>query len=189
MKFAADRLLANPVVRGGRMLSIQFAQGKNAVCAAIFLILLSGAMLWSKSAAAEGALAIGLPADVAKNGFAYAYHVGEEPPDEARQLAMKTCREPSPDKSATARALCAIVANFHDQCVAVAEDPQAGTPGVGWSIADTLPKAEAGALAKCKATAGPGRQGACIVDHSQCDGTAIHNGHERDTESGRGLSR
>jgi hypothetical protein len=125
----------------------------DAVRAVIFLILLSGAMLWSKPGAAEGALAIGLLADVA----------------------------------ATARALCAIVANFHDQCVAVAEDPQAGTPGVGWSIADTLPKAEA--LAKCKATAGPGRQGACILDHSQCDGTAIHNGHERDTESGRGLSR
>ena len=168
---------------------IQLAQSKNAIRAVILLILLSGAVLRSKPGDAEGALAIGLPDDVARNGFAYAYHVGEEPPDEARQLALKTCREPSPDKSATARALCSIVANFHDQCVAVAEDPQAGTPGVGWSIADTLPRAEAGALAKCEATAGPRRQGACIVDHSQCDGTAIHNGHERDTESGRGLSR
>jgi hypothetical protein len=154
------------------MNSIQFVQGTNPIRAVIFLILLSGAMLWGKPGAAEGALAIGLPDDVAKKGFAYAYHVGKEPTDEARRMALKSCREPSPVKSAPARALCAVIASFHDQCVAVAEDPQAGTPGVGWAIADTLRKAEAEALAKCEATAGPGRRAACIVDHSGCDGTA-----------------
>jgi hypothetical protein len=154
------------------MNSIQFAQGANAVRAVIFLILLSGALLWGNPGAAEGALAVGLPTNVSKDGFAYAYHIGKEPTDEARRLALKTCREPSPVKSSQARALCAVIASFRDQCVAVAEDPQAGTPGVGWSIADTLRKAEAEALAKCEATAGPGRRAACIVDHSQCDGTA-----------------
>lgn len=154
------------------MSSFQFAQRASAVRAAVFLMLLSGAMLWGKPGAAEGALAIGLPTNVAKDGFAYAYHVGKQPTDEVRAIALKSCREPSPVKSAKARALCAVVASFHEQCVAVAEDPQAGTPGVGWAIADTLRKAEAEALAKCEATAGPGRRAACIVDHSQCDGTA-----------------
>jgi hypothetical protein len=154
------------------MNSIQFVQDTNPFRALVFLILLSGSMLWAKSGAAEGALAIGLPANVSKDGFAYAYHIGKEPTDEARRLALKSCRDPSPVKSSQARALCAVIASFRDQCVAVSEDPQAGTPGVGWSIADTLRKAEAEALAKCEATAGPGRRAACIVDHSQCDGTA-----------------
>jgi hypothetical protein len=154
------------------MSSLQFAQGANAGRALIFLLLLSGAMLWSKPGAAEGALAIGLPANVSKDGFAYAYHIGKEPTDEARRSALKTCREPSPVKSAAARALCTVIASFHDQCVAVAEDPQAGTPGVGWAIADSLRQAESEALAKCEATAGPGRRAACKVDNSQCDGTA-----------------
>jgi hypothetical protein len=129
-------------------------------------------MLWSKPSVAEGALAIGLPANVSKDGFAYAYHIGKDSAEESRRPALKTCREPSPVKSAAARALCAVIASFHDQCVAVAEDPQAGTPGVGWAIADSLRDAESEALAKCEATAGPGRRAACLVDHSQCDGTA-----------------
>ncbi len=154
------------------MSSLQFVQGAIAGRALIFLVLLSGAMLWSKPSAADGALAVGLPANVSKDGFAYAYHIGKDSAEESRRSALKTCREPSPVKSPAARALCAVIASFHDQCVAVAEDPQAGTPGVGWAIADSLRDAESEALAKCEATAGPGRRAACLVDHSQCDGTA-----------------
>lgn len=154
------------------MNSLKFVQVTPTARALIFPILLSSATLWSNPGAAEGALAIGLPAHVEKDGFAYAYHIGKEPADDARRAALESCREPAQNKAAAARKLCKVIASFHDQCVAVAEDPQAGTPGVGWAITDTLRDAEASALEKCEATAGAGRRAACRVDHSQCDGTA-----------------
>jgi hypothetical protein len=154
------------------MRSFQFVQGTYAVQALSFLVLFCGVIAGSNRGAAEGALAVGQPANVAKDGFVYGYTTKKASPDEARKLALELCRKPGPSKSSVAIPLCTLVAGFHDQCVAVAEDPQAGTPGVGWAIADNLRKAESEALAKCEATAGPGRRAACRVDHSQCDGTA-----------------
>jgi Domain of unknown function (DUF4189) len=154
------------------MSSFQFVRGTNAVRALSFLVLFGDVIAGSDRSAAEGALAVGLPANVTKNGFVYGYTTQKASPGEARRKALELCREPGPSKSAAAIPLCTLVANFHDQCVAVAEDPQAGTPGVGWAIADDLRKAESDALAKCEATAGPGRRAACKIDHSQCDGTA-----------------
>jgi hypothetical protein len=138
----------------------------------LFTILFGCAVLWSNPSIAAGALAVGVPADVAKQGFAYGFVNNKTSPEEARTTALTTCRNPSPVKSSQARALCAVVNTYQDQCVAVAEDPLAGTPGVGWSIANDLRTAEAQALTKCEATAGPGRRAACRVDHSACDGTA-----------------
>src|ERR1700676_3750875 len=138
----------------------------------LFTVLFGCAVLWSNHSIAAGALAVGVPADVAKQGFAYAFTNNKTSPEEARTAALASCSSPSAVKSSQARALCAVINTFHDQCVAVAEDPAAGTPGVGWSIANDLRTAEAQALAKCEATAGPGRRAACRVDHSGCDGTA-----------------
>jgi hypothetical protein len=157
---------------GGEMNSLQFAQNTNAVRALSFLVLFCGVIAGSDRSAAEGALAVGRPANVAKDGFVYGYTTKKASPDEARKLALELCRKPGETKSSVAIPLCKLVATFHDQCVAVAEDPQAGTPGVGWAIANNLRKAESEALAKCEATAGPGRRAACKIDHSQCDGTA-----------------
>jgi hypothetical protein len=128
------------------------------------------AVLWSNHSVAEGALAVGVPADIARQGFAYAYTNNKTSPKEARTVALTLCSSPGPNKSAQARALCKLVSNYKNQCVAVAEDPLAGTPGVGWSIADNLRAAAAQALAKCEATAGPGRRAACRVDHSLATG-------------------
>ncbi len=138
----------------------------------LFTVLFGCAVLWSNHSVAEGALAVGVPANVAKQGFAYAYTNNKASPAEARRVALALCRSPSAAKSSQARALCAVINTYQNRCVAVAEDPAAGTPGVGWSIADNLRTAEAQALAKCEATAGPGRRAACRVDHSACDGTA-----------------
>jgi hypothetical protein len=138
----------------------------------LFTVLFGGAVLWSNYSFADGALALGVPADVAKGGFAYAYTNNKASADEARTVALASCRSPSPVKSDQARALCTVTNTYHNQCVAVAEDPLAGTPGVGWSIANDLHTAEAQALTKCEATAGPGRRAACKVDNSGCDGTA-----------------
>ena len=89
--------------------------------------------------------------------------------DKADAQALKKCRDTT---IAGVRPLCEVIQDFKNQCVAVAMDPQAGTPGVGWSVAPDLHTAEAQALSKCESTAGPGRRAACAVDHSSCDGSA-----------------
>lgn len=124
-------------------------------------------------ALAEGALAIALPADVAKQGFSYGYGTKHATTDEAQSYALRNCQSTrDATKDSKLRSMCKVIATFHEQCVAVAMDPANGTPGVGWAIAADLRSAESQALAKCEATAGPGRRAACKVDHSACDGSA-----------------
>jgi hypothetical protein len=130
------------------------------------------AMLHPHRAAADGALAVGVPKDVAKQGFAYAYSTGKDDAQVANKEALDTCRKPADNKSAQARALCAVIGTFNNQCVAVAIDPATGTPGVGWAIAGDLASAQSGAITQCKATAGASRQDFCKIDNSRCDGTA-----------------
>jgi hypothetical protein len=119
-------------------------------------------------ARADGALAIGLPSNVATQGFASGYSHDRKNMDEARQAALNSCRLARSD--AGARALCSIVETFTHKCVAVAMDPTDGSPGVGWSVAETKLTAESEALARCVATAGNGRREACKIANSDCDG-------------------
>ena len=134
----------------------------------VSLLLAAGAMR-PTSAVADGALAVALPDDVVKKGFAYGYVTDYPDADKADAQALKKCRDTT---IAGVRPLCEVIQDFKNQCVAVAMDPQAGTPGVGWGIAADLHSAEAQALSKCQDTAGPGRRAACVVDHSSCDGNA-----------------
>lgn len=151
------------------MRSLSFRRRRAVLAVAVVAGL---AMLHPYPAAAEGALAVGLPKDVAKDGFAYAYSTGKSDSQVARKEALDTCRKPADNKSSQARALCKVVGTFTNQCVAVAIDPATGTPGVGWAIAGDLASAQAGAIAQCKATAGASRQDFCKMDNSRCDGTA-----------------
>ena len=118
---------------------------------------------------ADGAIAVALPQDVVKSGFAYGYVTDAADSNHADADALGKCRETTIN---AIRPLCEVVQDFKNQCVAVAMDPQAGTPGVGWGVANTLKDAQAQAMSKCQNTAGPGRRAACVVDHSACDGTA-----------------
>jgi Domain of unknown function (DUF4189) len=123
--------------------------------------------------AAEGALAIGLPANVVKGGFTWGNAHDRATREEARSVALDLCRNTKDAKNdAKLRNLCKVIATYHDKCASVAMDPAPGTPGVGWGIADDRRSAEAEALAKCEETAGPGRRAACKVDGGGCDGTA-----------------
>jgi hypothetical protein len=123
---------------------------------------------------ADGALALGLPADVARLGFASGAAVNAADMDNARKSAIERCHR-SRNASAQSMKLCKVIATFRDQCFAIAIDPKAGTPGVGWGIAETLAKADQQALAQCRTTAGVTRQQFCAVlqdaDHL-CDGSA-----------------
>ena len=128
--------------------------------------------LWPLAGAAEGAIAVGLPRDVAAEGFAFGSSVNKARIDEARTEALRGCKKESPGVDKRAQALCAVVQSFRNQCFAVAMDPKDATPGVGWSIAADTPTARREALAKCVETAGDDRRDACEVSHSECDGTA-----------------
>ena len=121
------------------------------------------------SGSADGALAIALPPDVVKQGFAYGYVTDYPDVNQADAQALKKCRDTT---IAGIRPLCTVIQDFKNQCVAVAMDPKAGTPGVGWGVADDVISAERQALGKCEDSAGPNRRAACTVDHSSCDGTA-----------------
>ena len=120
---------------------------------------------------AAGAVAAGVPSDVAKQGISLWTQVNERSTAEARQKALAGCKSVGSDAS---KALCQIAATFSNQCVAEALDPQDGTPGYGWAIASNSTDAKAQALANCRATAGPTRQDACIVASKGvwCDGSA-----------------
>ncbi len=131
-------------------------------------VVLSLVFVSSGPVSAEGALAIGLPADVAKDGVAFGYAVSFASQEKAQATAMGHCHT-TRDSTDAARALCKVVETFRGQCLAISMDPQAGTPGVGWAVAATKPEAEQRALSACVATAGEGRRGACQISISVCD--------------------
>ena len=112
----------------------------------VSLVLAAGAMR-PTSAVADGALAVALPDDVVKKGFAYGYVTDYPDADKADAQALKKCRDTT---IAGVRPLCEVIQDFKNQCVAVAMDPQAGTPGVGWSVAPDLHTAEASGLVEVR---------------------------------------
>ena len=140
--------------------------------ASLAAALMAGIIAFPDLASGDGALAVGLPNDVAAEGFAYGYALDEATPDQARAKALRDCKTESPGVDPRAQALCAVVQTFKNQCFAVAMDPKDATPGVGWSVAADKEAAAREALARCVATAGDDRRDACEVTHSGCDGNA-----------------
>jgi hypothetical protein len=139
----------------------------------VVLSLLCGGVLGPSQSRADGALAVGLPADVVKGGFTYGYSNNNADANHAEAKALDACRTTKDAaKDVNLRSLCKVIQDYSNQCVAVAMDPAAGTPGVGWAVAKDLLTAERQALGKCMDTAGPSRRAACVVDHSSCDGNA-----------------
>jgi hypothetical protein len=130
---------------------------------------LLSALAWPHAGAAEGALAIGLPGDVAKEGVAIGWVINSDSEGTAQERALRVCNE-FKDAPATTRALCKVMKTFRGECVAIALDPEAGTPGVGWAVAVSMQAAESDAMAGCSATAGAARRQFCKVTVLRCDG-------------------
>jgi hypothetical protein len=151
------------------MQSHRSSRRRNTALMILVALLFAGGAVRPTAAVADGALAVALPPDVVKEGFAYGYVTDYPNAREADAQALKKCRDTTIDG---VRPLCTVIQDFKNQCVAVAMDPAAGTPGVGWGVANDLISAERQALGKCEDTAGPGRRAACVVDHSTCDGNA-----------------
>ncbi len=121
-------------------------------------------------ALAYGALAIGEPDDVAKDGLAMGWSADIATEEAASAEALNWCKaggEPKP--KAETGALCKVVLTFTYQCVGIALDQTPHTPGRGWALAATKEEAAAAALDACKATAGAGREGFCEITINDCD--------------------
>jgi hypothetical protein len=129
----------------------------------------AAALLSPLPAAAHGALAIGLPDDVAKKGVAIGYSYGYGVRTDAEERALKECRA-FVDAPPATRELCKVVDMFANECVVIALDPEAGTPGVGWAIGGRTAATEL-ALQRCVDTAGESRKGFCKVMDTRCDET------------------
>jgi len=118
-----------------------------------------------------GAIAVAEPASVAADGYSSGISYNFKTPVEAEDRAHRECST-SQDAPPATRQLCKVIRTFENQCVAVALDPQNGTPGAGWAIAETLVLARRDALRSCEDTAGKDRQGECRVTAEGCDGRA-----------------
>jgi len=133
---------------------------RAALAAAAVLLLASG------PAVSDGAFAVGSTGDVVGKGMAFGWSSNYATKAEAVAAAMRLCGE---SRSGEAAAQCMVVATFRNECLAVAIDPGKGTPGAGWAIHPDQATAEQRALDSCKATAGPGRRGACVLQRTSCD--------------------
>lgn len=140
------------------------------MCVRIAVLLWMLAVLLPSQGRAAGALAIGQV-----DGFAFAIPANEADADAAKQKAIDLCRKtPDAVKTPTLKADCKVIQTYSNKCAVVAWDPAPNYPGVGvgWAVADGLQTAQSQAIAKCKATAKPGRGDSCVVVRSTCDGSA-----------------
>ena len=122
-------------------------------------------------ALAAGAVAVAEPADVARDGYSSGISYNFRTAAEAEDRALRECQSTT-DAPPETRKLCRVVRTFEDQCVAVALDPKAGTPGAGWALGASLALARQNALDRCEETAGGDRRGECRVTAEGCDGRA-----------------
>jgi len=101
--------------------------------------------------------------------YAIGFGLNYKTMDLARQSALDACHNST---GGAAKERCEVVATFHNQCVASAIDPKAGTPGAGWAIGDTQKAADDEALSRCRNTAGADRIAFCKIEDQLCDGDA-----------------
>ena len=129
-----------------------------------------GLLSMANAAWGFGAIAVGLPASVVEDGLAIGVSYSEDTADAAHVIALKRCQD-FLDAPVRTRNLCRTLETFTNQCVSVALDPDAGTPGWGWAIATDRRDAEEGALRMCRSTAGAQREGFCVTVNVRCDKT------------------
>jgi hypothetical protein len=132
------------------------------------VLLLASAICGADRARADAALAVGKPADVARQGLAVGWAVGYPSAAAAETEALARCRGFRDAPQAT-RDLCKIAVTFGNTCLAVALDPEPGTTGVGWGVHKDRDWAEDMAMEKCAEASAPTRRDACRVAIVRCD--------------------
>lgn len=134
-------------------------------------LVLIAALAAPAPALSEGAIAVGMPADVGKEGVAFGWVINSRSRQDAERESLKQCHD-FQDAPKSTRALCTVMRTFKNECFAIALDPEPGTPGVGWAVLPSKAAADSKAMADCRATAGRSRESFCKVTSSRCDGTA-----------------
>jgi hypothetical protein len=132
------------------------AAGKRSVV--IGAALAAAVIACAPRAQAEGALALGSSGDIAKDGVSYGYSTNHATTADAVENALTECR--GGKNAPKMAAICKLVTTFKNECIAIAWDPQPGTPGMGIAFAPDKIGAEARALELCKMTAGIDRRNA-----------------------------
>ena len=132
------------------------------------VILFAGALLWPTAAASDGALAMGMPQDLGKDGFSFGIKIKAATMEEARDEALRACRTSTAAES-KARSLCTVVRTFRGECAAIAMDPEPGKSGTGWGVGKDEEAAKSAAIKMCVETANRGRQSFCQIDRVACD--------------------
>ena len=122
------------------------------------------AALHAGTATAAGAIAVGQTDDLAHDGYAFGADYDNIHPEAATDLALASCRA----RTVPAKASCALVKTFNDQCFAFAMDSKIALHGAEWALALTREAATSQALSQCRASAG--RE--CFIALSGCDGQA-----------------
>lgn len=128
-------------------------------------------LMFPSEGRSDGALAIGMSGDIAKDGLAFGRSWNYPDRADAEKRALEQCRsfEDAPQRT---RDMCRLLATFKDECIAIVIDPKAGTPGFGWAVAGNSKTAQERAMAACKATAGKSREKFCEPDQVKCDGSS-----------------
>jgi hypothetical protein len=132
-------------------------------------VLFACALHGAGGARGDAALAVGHPADVAKQGLAIGWAVDYASTEAAGKEALARCRGFRDAPQAT-RDLCRVVQVFGNTCLAVALDPEPGTTGVGWDVHKNRDWAEDAAMERCAESSAPKRREACRVALTRCDG-------------------
>jgi hypothetical protein len=137
--------------------------------ALIGALMLAGALGGADRVRAEAALAVGRPADVARQGLAIGWAVDYASIEAAEKEALARCRSFRDAPQAT-RDQCRVVEVFGNMCLAVALDPEPGTTGVGWGVHKNRDWAEDAALERCAEASAPKRRESCRIALVRCDG-------------------
>ncbi len=103
-------------------------------------------LLFAVPARAEGALAIGIPEEGLREGFAFGWRLGAQTTSSAETGALEVCRDQA-KKHGVAPERCKLVASLRNQCVSVAFDGK--ERWAGWAVAGSREEAIANALKKC----------------------------------------
>ena len=141
-------------------------EGETVFVIAVPLVLV---VLRTNGALAAGAIAEGIAPGGPQKGYAIGIVTNLPDEDAAKASAIDACKKLG---NAAAQKQCHVVSTFTDRCGTVVQDPEDGTPGVGWAVAATLAAADEQAITRCKSTAGPDRQNFCTDIVHKCDGSA-----------------
>jgi hypothetical protein len=109
-----------------------------------------------------GAVAIGIPESVARDGFSIGFVWDKPRADIARVEALRACVDLK-TVPLEARGYCKVVTTFSRQCISIANDP--GGSGWGWAVEASASAAQAQALKSCVSTV----KKSCVIAASECD--------------------